>query len=376
VSRYAEAFARSMEEASAHVREGRLDDAAAALRRALKYQPNEWIALAHLGACERFAGRYEEAERALRRALLVRPEEPGTLNELSLVMAAAGRRGEAIEYLVRATRAAPEFLQGWTNLGKLLYVEWMENAQGTPESAALRARCIECFDRILALDPEQVEFRLLRDAVSGAAVDAPPQGYVAQFFDRFAAAFEEKVAGKLRYTAPEVAAGMLAPLPATPSWSVVDLGCGTGLSGRIVKPAAARLVGVDVSGGMLERAAQLGVYDELVQDELLRYLDAQPASGVDLVLALDVFIYVGALERVVPEIARVLRPGGRVLFSVETVEGSGFSLAPSGRFQHSPAYVEATACANGLQLTAMRDFDVREELGRGIAARMFLFEKA
>jgi Flp pilus assembly protein TadD len=57
LSRFAQAFGLAMEEAAARVQEGRLDEAAAAYRKALRYQPNEWIALAHLGACERFRAR-------------------------------------------------------------------------------------------------------------------------------------------------------------------------------------------------------------------------------------------------------------------------------------------------------------------------------
>lgn len=375
MSRHAEGFARSMDEAAAHVKEGRLDAAAAAFRRALRYRPNEWVALAHLGACERFAGRYQAAERALRQALLVRPEEPGTLNELALVAAAAGRRPEAIDFLARATRAAPGFLQGWCNLGKLLYVDLMEAGAG--DADARRARCVECFERILALDPGQPEFRLLRDAVSGAAVAAPPDGYVAQFFDRFAATFDDKVAGTLRYNAPEIAASMLSGwLGAPPSPEVVDLGCGTGLSGGIVRDFAHRLVGVDLSQGMLDRARALGIYDELACEDGVRFLASRPEGSVDLVIALDVFIYVGALEDAMAAIARVLTPGGRVIFSVETHEGEGCALAPSGRFRHAPRYVESLATRSGLRLLSARDFDVREEMGRGVPARMFLYGRA
>jgi predicted TPR repeat methyltransferase len=38
------------------------------------------------------------------------------------------------------------------------------------------------------------------------------------------------------------------------------------------------------------------------------------------VTAADVFIYVGNLDRVIPEIRRVLRPGGLFAWSAEAVE--------------------------------------------------------
>ncbi len=367
--KFAEAAERLMGEAALHVKEGRLDEAADAYRRVLRYQPNEWIVLAYLGACERFRGRWDDAERALRRALVVRPEEHGTLNELGLVMAASGRRLDAIAFLERSTRSAPGYLQGWCNLGKLLYVEALEGGGSA-------SRAIDCFDRILELDPTQHEFHFLRDALRGDAVAAPPPGYVAAFFDRFAASFDDKVAGRLAYSAPEVAAAMLAPLlEARRDLSVLDLGCGTGLSGAIVRPAAARLVGVDASEGMLERARATGLYDHLERDELQPFLDAVGAGAQDLVLALDVFIYVGALDRVLPAIARALRAGGQVIFSLEKLKGEGYRLAPSGRFAHSYAYVEGLALAAGLRGLGAREFAVREDAGRPVPALMLIYER-
>ena len=373
MGRDADAFARAMEEAAAHAKEGRLDDASQAFRKALRHQPNEWVALVHLGACERFAGRLDEARRVLMQALLVRPEEPGTLNELSLVASAAGRRGEAIQFLSRATRAAPGFLQAWCNLGKLLYIDFMESPG---RDAALGARAIAAFDRILQLDPGQVEFRFLRDAIGGNRVDAPPEGYVAGFFDRFAERFDDKVAGRLRYDAPQVAADMLAGwLPETASLSVLDLGCGTGLSGAVVRGAASHLAGVDLSAGMLERAKALGIYDELACEGVTPYLQRQPAGSKDLVLALDVLIYVGALDRIIPAIARALAPNGRAVLSVERLDEGDFRLLPTGRYAHARGYVQRLAEGAGLREMEARAFDVRMEAGRAIAAWMLLLEK-
>ena len=53
-----------------------------------------------------------------------------------------------------------------------------------------------------------------------------------------------------------------------PANSIWDLGCGTGLLGLPLKSVAKRLVGVDLSGKMLERAGAKGCYDDLVRQDI------------------------------------------------------------------------------------------------------------
>ena len=50
---------------------------------------------------------------------------------------------------------------------------------------------------------------------------------------------------------------------------------------------------------MVERAAARGVYDSVAHADVAQYL-ADTQQRYDLVLAADVFIYVGALERCSP----------------------------------------------------------------------------
>src|SRR6185436_3305072 len=104
-------------------------------------------------------------------------------------------------------------------------------------------------------------------------------GFIEQTFDSFAGSFDSKLA-KLLYRAPTLVAAMLAEsnVAATKSLDVLDAGCGTGLCGTLVGPYARRLVGVDLSGRMLDQAQARNVYDELVKGELTAYLENAPES--------------------------------------------------------------------------------------------------
>ena len=46
---------------------------------------------------------------------------------------------------------------------------------------------------------------------------------------------------------------------------VLDAGCGTGLCGPLLAPYARRLIGVDLSEGMLALAKEKHVYDALIK---------------------------------------------------------------------------------------------------------------
>ena len=62
--------------------------------------------------------------------------------------------------------------------------------------------------------------------------------------------------------------------------SALDLGCGTGLCGPLVRPMVDRLTGVDLSARMIEKARSLGVYDRLEQGDIVEFLDAPSECAI------------------------------------------------------------------------------------------------
>jgi len=67
------------------------------------------------------------------------------------------------------------------------------------------------------------------------------------------------------------------------------------LCGPLLRGYARRLVGVDLSGGMLHKARQRKVYDGLIRAELTAHLQNQP-EGYDIIASSDTFNYFGSLE--------------------------------------------------------------------------------
>lgn len=99
-----------------------------------------------------------------------------------------------------------------------------------------------------------------------------------------------------------------------PSWTVADLGCGTGQTSAALAPYVQRVVAVDESSAMLAAARKrLGDLDNVeLHTGRLEDLPLDDAS-VDVAVLSLVLHFVIDPAAVIAEAARILRPGGRIL---------------------------------------------------------------
>ena len=96
----------------------------------------------------------------------------------------------------------------------------------------------------------------------------------------------------------------------------LDLGCGDGLLTRIILESAGRreMVGVDPDPGEVSQAARLALYTSVHAARG----DSVPEAdrSFDWVLSNSVLEHIPDLDPVLDEVARLLRPGGRFIFTV------------------------------------------------------------
>jgi SAM-dependent methyltransferase len=100
---------------------------------------------------------------------------------------------------------------------------------------------------------------------------------------------------------------------------VLEVGCGSAPCSRWLRRAGADVVGVDISAGMLARAAELGRSTGVVVPLLQADAGALPLADGAVDLACSAFgalPFVADAGAVLAEVARVLRPGGRFVASV------------------------------------------------------------
>lgn len=126
-------------------------------------------------------------------------------------------------------------------------------------------------------------------------------------------------------------------LPDLSDQRVVDLGCGFGWFVRWAREqGAARVVGIDLSANMIERARR-DTTDERVEYRIadLETLDL-PVAAYELAYSSLAFHYVEDFGRLVRTVRQALIPGGRFVFTIEhpiymAPANPGWSKADDGR---------------------------------------------
>lgn len=265
---------------------------------------------------------------------------------------------------------APDFAAAHALLGRAS----MELEQ--PQAAA------EALRKALSLEPEDtlgVRLDLARLGIL-APGDAVSEGYVRALFDDYAPRFERHLTRSLSYRGPELlvdalrraCSSRIRPGRFGPTY---DLGCGTGLMARALEGCCARIEGVDLSPGMLDRARREKLYDALHESELVAFLTRCETASADLVLAADVFVYMAALDAAFREIARVLKRGGLFAFTVQAHEGEGFVLGEDARYAHGEAYLRALAAESGFDLVLFERVATRQDRGRPVPGFLVVLER-
>jgi predicted TPR repeat methyltransferase len=375
---------------------GRSDEALVLIGSALKITPRHPDAHNNLGNVHKECGRLADAERCYRRALECGPGHYQALSNLAVVLEAQERLDEAFEVYTKLLRQAPGYAHGHYRLGLFLR-NHAQHEEHLEQSAECFRQAFRCDDRnVRALEGVGIALYMLgrhEDAAevyrdwlvrepdnpvprhmlaSCGAAEAPPRAaddYVRDVFDGFADSFDEQLLNNLGYRAPEVLMGLLQEvLPSAPAaLDVLDAGCGTGLCAPLVRERARHLVGVDLSGGMVDKARARGGYDALEVAELTAWLGARH-DAFDLVISADTLVYFGELGPVLGAAAGALRPGGWIGFTLEAIEGEGelAELTSSGRYRHSRAYVERALAASGFDDITIRPDTLRREAGKPV----------
>jgi predicted TPR repeat methyltransferase len=283
---------------------GKLKDAAACYQHAIMLKPDHTDAHNNLGNVWKSLDKPDKARASFERALLLKPGNPDTLYNLGVLCSEAGDAQEAARHFLHYLEQDPEDSRG----ARILLAQMGRGR--TPEHAS----------------------HAQMQSIYGAR---------ARFWDQ-----------ESRYFGHLLVAQALQDHAGRTALDILDIGCGTGLVGTLVRaqiPSGARILdGIDLSPAMLEKAREKGVYDRLDQADIVSFLAAHKGS-YDAILGAAILIHFGDLQAVFQAAAQSLRANGLFIFTLFCNDDADFAvaasdrLAQSGCYAHSIRYVERLA---------------------------------
>jgi predicted TPR repeat methyltransferase len=337
-----------------------------AYQRVVELVPGHADGWNNLGVLLRGRGEYEEADKAYLRAIELNPAHVAARQNRGSLLARLHRFDEAVAAYKHVLELRPRNTAAYDALSRTLY-----RAGRIDEAIAI-------YHEWLNSDPgNSVALHMLAACTGEAAPARASNSYVRDTFDAFAGSFDQ-VLDQLGYRAPALIGEWLEQAMAAADGTLVvaDAGCGTGLCADFLRPRARQLVGVDLSAGMLARARARNQYDQLVEAELSAWLASQPPN-YDLIVSADTLCYFGALEEVLSGAARALRPGGRLVFTVESADGAeAYQLNPTGRYSHAEGYVRDVLAKAMLEVIAIGKAVLRRERGSEVGGYLVSARRA
>ncbi|OWG16945.1 SAM-dependent methyltransferase [Delftia sp. K82] len=415
---------KHLEMARQQIAKGDLQKAAQTLNKAHRQVPNDARVFMLAGIMADRAGNHAKAEEAFERCIELAPMWPPGLLEYALYRARLDQFTPAIEIAEKVARLEPKNPQVLANVidiahraGNLTmaikhlrrgleiypgdamlrqhlatdlidigdYAEasdiWKSLINENPENPAYvlglvklnlaRGEISAALPDILALQEKFPEDALLTHYATLARGETPQHQPVEAhrgIFDAMSEKFDLHLVGKLGYQVPKLVASQLISRHPDKDFNLLDLGCGTGLLGLYLGPMEGYLIGVDSSLKMIEQAAKHGIYDRFHNVNLMDALQNTPDGEYDVITCLDVLIYIGDLQSVMPNAARILKAGGEFIFSCETAAEDGPDLVlpvETQRYAHKRSHVEALCKQAGFSV-ATEELVLRQERGEAV----------
>jgi len=176
---------------------------------------------------------------------------------------------------------------------------------------------------------------------------------LAEGYDDWAKDYDQDVLS-FGYNIPSILCGLVGRYLNRKDNPILDAGVGTGILGEVLsKIGYTRLIGIDLSQGMLEIARKKGIYSDLKQmilGETLEFSD----NAFTATVSMGTFTVGHAPPDAFDELIRITEPAGYIIFSVRTDDASneGFQekqnhLEARGKWK----LVEKSSAFQGLPLT-------------------------
>ena len=337
----------------------------------LRLLPGRPSTLVNLAATQLLLGQLADALASADAALVAEPANTDALLHRGSALARLGRASEALAAFERLNTLAPTHPLAWSHRGSLLREMKRFDEAVLAFREALRH----------GADPALHRY-YLAGLGAGDVPPAPPRGYVERLFDAYADDFDQHLLDQLGYRAHT---GLVERVRrcADPAGfeNALDLGCGTGLCGPLLRPLVRQLTGLDLSASMLARSRARDVYDRLEHADAVQFL-TETAERFDLVVAADVLIYLGDPAPLFAAAQRAMQRG-LLAFTVEAADtggdeddgGPGWRLLPSLRYAHARSHLLRLAQCHGFEAVLVEDAPVRNDQRQAVGGLYLVFRR-
>ena len=344
---------------------GQLDTAISYYEKALSIKPDYAEARYNLGFSLHRLGQLDAAVRSYKKVVAIKPDYAETHNNkiLSVIyFFTNGQIPDAIDILEALIQNNPNDALLFNMIG------------GCYVSLGQLDMAIKCYQKALTIKPDYAVPQHMLNALTGNTSTEPPKEYVKNLFDDYAERFDDSLIKQLGYKLPFLMKELILKLdpPRNKFKKVIDLGCGTGLTGKELRDISNNLTGIDLSSNMVAKTRELDVYDRLIVGDIVDILSSSKEK-YDLFIALDVFVYIGELTKIFKTVRQCCNKNALFIFSIETQEEDGYSLLKSARYAHSDDYILNIA-SDGFKVIDSQEVSLRKEKESWIEGKIFILQ--
>ena len=344
---------------------GQLDTAISCYEKALSIKPDYAEAHYNLGFSHHRLGQLDAAVRSYKKVVAIKPDYAKEHNNkiLSVIyFFTIGQIPDAIDTLEALIKDNPNDALLFNMIGGCYA------SLGQPDMA------VKNYEQALAIKPDYAVPQHMLNALTGNTSTEPPKEYVKNLFDDYAERFDDSLIKQLGYKLPFLMKELILKLDSKRKTfeKVIDLGCGTGLTGKELRDISNNLTGIDLSSNMVAKTRELDVYDRLIVGDIVDILSSSKEK-YDLFIALDVFIYVGELTKIFKTVRQCCNKNALFIFSIETQEEDGYSLLKSARYAHSDDYILNIA-SDGFKVIDSQEVSLRKEKEGWIDGKIFILQ--
>ena len=323
----------------------RLQSAFKHLKQAARIKPDSIQVLNNLGNVLRLQNKHEEALLEYRKVLNFDPGFSPAIQNTAFCNFKLQHYNDAVKFFKQHLQANPDDIDSLMALAEsYIKLEQHEQAIGVLQ------KCKHSD----AADLSRIELLLASLGAAPLPERYPSELTLGNYKDKAKNWDADARRPDNHYRGPQLIEDALSTFLAEQSnLSIVDLGCGTGGCAPFLRPAAKRLLGVDLSPDMLALAAGKKIYDELIESDLENFLSST-SDTYDLITAAGVFILIGDLQAAFIQVHKVLAANG--LFALTLYKGEdGVSLRHNLHFAHSRDYILEMAENSGLQVELLEE---------------------